>query len=564
VFKKHPQESIERLSEPVETQNTDYSCPKTAEVSVIITCYNQAHFLDEAIDSVLAQTYRNFEIIVIDDGSTDETPEIANRYTQVHYIKQTNQGLAAARNTGIRASQSRYLVFLDADDRLLPDALGAGLRCIEKHPDCAFVSGGHRRIDEAGRVIKAPTPPYIEKDHYVAFLRGNYVGMHGAVLYQRKFLSASIGFCNSLPACEDYDLYLRLARKHPVYCHREIVAEYRTYGSSMSGDMLLMLPIVLKVLHSQRKYLKKNPTHKQAYLAGIRYWTTLYKEPYKTQLNQNWAKGEVSKILSSVFAVSRYAPKQCLKWAYSWVVRSAVPTLFLRLRARLRGYPYCPPVGRIRFGDLRRITPISKRFGFDRGLPIDRYYLERFLSNRAEDIRGRVLEIGDSNYTRRFGSNRVTKSDVLDVSEGNPLATFVGDLICADHIPSKAFDCVIVTQTLDLIYDVRSALGTLYRILKPNGVLLATVPGVSQISQDQWGKSWYWSFSSLSIRRLVEEFFPAECVDVESHGNVLAATAFLQGIATSELERTELDFRDPHYELLITVRASKPPSEGES
>jgi hypothetical protein len=117
---------------------------------------------------------------------------------------------------------------------------------------------------------------------------------------------------------------------------------------------------------------------------------------------------------------------------------------------------------------------------------------------------------------------------------------------------------------LHLIYDVRAALGTLYRILKPNGVLLVTVPGVSQISKDQWGKSWYWSFTSLSIRYLFEEVFPAECVEVESYGNVLTATAFLQGIATSELERTELDFHDPHYEVLITARASKPTTNGES
>jgi SAM-dependent methyltransferase len=217
-------------------------------------------------------------------------------------------------------------------------------------------------------------------------------------------------------------------------------------------------------------------------------------------------------------------------------------------------------VGRIRFGDLRRITPISELFGSERGVPIDRYYIERFLVEYSEDIQGRVLEIEDSKYTRQFGRNRVTKADVLHVSEGNPLATFVGDLTSAGQIPSKAFDCVIVTQTLHLIYDVRAALGTLYRILKPNGVLLVTVPGVSQISQDQWGKSWYWSFTSLSIRRLHEEFFPAECVEVESHGNVLAATAFLQGIATPELERAELDLRDPHYEVLITVRASRPPS----
>lgn len=283
-----------------------------------------------------------------------------------------------------------------------------------------------------------------------------------------------------------------------------------------------------------------------------------------TRLSLRLAKDEFMKVMRGMLAMSLHVPKQFWRLSLRRGTRETFPTPILRLMARLRGYPYHPPVGRIRFGDLRRVNPISGLFGFDRGLPIDRYYIERFLADNSEDIRGRVLEIGDPNYTRCFGGDRVTKSDVLHVSEGNPLATFVGDLTCAEHIPSEVFDCVIITQTLHLIYDVRTALGTLYRILKPNGVILLSVPGISQISQDQWGKSWYWSFTSLSIRQLFEEVFPRDCIAMEAHGNVLAATAFLQGIATSELERTELDFHDPYYEVLITVRASKPIADGGS
>ena len=531
-------------------------------VSVIIPCYNQAHFLGEAIESVLAQTYENFEIVVIDDGSTDSTPDVAGKYAQVRYMKQTNQGLVAARNAGLQASRGSYLVFLDADDRLLPVALDTGLQCIQKHPDCAFVSGGYRRIDENGVAIEEPTPSRIEKDHYLALLRGNYVGMHGTVLYQRKFLTASGGFCNSLPACEDYELYLRLARIHPIHCHDALVAEYRTYNASMSADTPFMLATVLKVLRSQRKYLNKDRRRIEAYRTGVCYWKGLYAKEFVAQLSATLARGEFVKIARGVLAMSLHAPRQFWRLALRKGARAALPTSMLRLLAKIRGYPYYPPVGRIRFGDLRRVSPISEWFGFERGLPIDRYYIERFLANCSEDIRGRVLEMGDPNYTRQFGGDHVTKSDVLHVSEGNPLLTFVGDLTCAGHIPSNTFDCVIVTQTLHLIYDVRAALGTLYRILKPNVVLMATVPGISQISHDQWGKSWYWSFTSLSIYRLFEEFVPAECVAVESYGNVLTATAFLQGIATSELGRTELDFHDPYYEVLITVRALRPHSAG--
>ncbi len=230
------------------------------------------------------------------------------------------------------------------------------------------------------------------------------------------------------------------------------------------------------------------------------------------------------------------------------------------LRARLRrDLPGdCPPVGKVDLGDLRRVTPISSCFGFDRGLPVDRHYVEAFLGERAGDISGRVLEIGDDTYTRRFGGDRVTTRDVLHVAAGNPAATVVGDLTSADHIPSDRFDCFIFTQTLHLIYNVPAALQTIRRILKPGGVLLATFPGLSQIAGDEWGESWYWGFTTQSAQRLFTEVFPVDQVEVKAHGNVLTTTAFLHGIAAEELRPAELSHRDRYYEMLITVRARKP------
>lgn len=216
------------------------------------------------------------------------------------------------------------------------------------------------------------------------------------------------------------------------------------------------------------------------------------------------------------------------------------------------------PVGQLNFGNLRQVTPISSKFGFDRGRPIDRYYVENFLARQANDIRGRVLEIKNDSYTQRYGGDRVTISDVLDVDEDNLQATIIADLTRADHVPSNAFDCIIFTQTLQLIYDMRSAIQTLYRVLKPGGVLLATVPGISQISYEDCSDWWCWAFTQLSVRRLLTESFPEENIGVEAHGNVLAAIAFLHGLAAKELHREELDYRDPDYEVLITLRAVKP------
>jgi SAM-dependent methyltransferase len=146
---------------------------------------------------------------------------------------------------------------------------------------------------------------------------------------------------------------------------------------------------------------------------------------------------------------------------------------------------------------------------------------------------------------------------VLHISEGNPLATIVADLTQADQIASNSFDCILLIQTLQLIYDLPAAIRTIERILKPGGVLLATFPGISQLSADEWAETWYWSFTTLSARRLFEAVFPAECVEILAYGNVLAATAFLQGLAAEELRREELDQHDPQYQLLLCLRAQK-------
>lgn len=228
------------------------------------------------------------------------------------------------------------------------------------------------------------------------------------------------------------------------------------------------------------------------------------------------------------------------------------------IRSLLVRYTRRPPIGSVDFGDLRRTKPISDQWGFDRGLPVDRYYIERFLTAHATDIHGRVLEVADNEYTRRFGGDRVTRSDILHDTAGSPRATVVADLAQAGHVPADSFDCIICTQTLQLIYDVQAAIETLHRILKPGGVLLATVPTITQISRADMDRNGdYWRFTSAAARRLFSDRFPGGSVSVEAHGNVLAAIAFLHGVAIEELERRELDDLDPDYEMLLTVRAVK-------
>ena len=244
-------------------------------ISIIIPCYNQAHFLCEAIESALGQSYANFEIVVVDDGSTDNSEEVGGQYSGVHCIRQDHQGLAAARNTGLRHCRGEYLVFLDADDRLLPEALKVGVEVLKMHPDCAFVAG-HYRVIEANGGLREMPPHRVAGEHYAELLRRNYIAMHATVMYRREVFASVGSFNTSLRACEDYELYLRIARQWPIHCHAQVVAEYRQHGGNMTQNPALMLECALTVLRSQWPQVQGNPRHEEAYRAGMRFWQGYY------------------------------------------------------------------------------------------------------------------------------------------------------------------------------------------------------------------------------------------------------------------------------------------------
>jgi SAM-dependent methyltransferase len=207
---------------------------------------------------------------------------------------------------------------------------------------------------------------------------------------------------------------------------------------------------------------------------------------------------------------------------------------------------------------LPGIEPLDRDFGKGRGKPIDRWYIHEFLWERREDVRGRVLEVADSGYTDYLGEGRVTKCDVLHAKPGNPWATLVGDLATGDGIPEAAFDCIVLTQTLHVIYDVAAAVEVVHRALRPGGVVLATVPGISQIStgdRREWGD--YWRVTEDAARRLFAGVFGEDNVDTVAYGNVLVSAAFLYGFALEDLDEDELSHRDDDYDFLVGVRATR-------
>ena len=206
------------------------------------------------------------------------------------------------------------------------------------------------------------------------------------------------------------------------------------------------------------------------------------------------------------------------------------------------------------FSVRRRLAPASDVWGYDRGTPVDRYYIRRFIARHRRDISGHTLEVRDSYYSRWAGVG-VTEQSILDIDPTNPDATLIADLGEPESLPAAAFDCFVLMQTLHLIPDLGEALRNAHRCLRPGGVLLATVPAVNRIVEGVGVEGDYWRLTPASARRIFGEVFGLDNVEIHTDGNLLTTTAFLTGLACEELTARELDHRDERFPLLVSVRA---------
>jgi len=262
----------------------------------------------------------------------------------------------------------------------------------------------------------------------------------------------------------------------------------------------------------------------------------------------------VTFILLSVKITQKSTIKTVIKTHF----KKYFPSFMLRSLNRLGLYKmFIPGVHKVKKGDFERLKPFSTRYGYDRGGPVDRYYIENFLKKNKHVINGNVLEIKDSTYTKQFGTDRVTNSDILDIDQKNADATIIGDLQNLPQVQDNVYNCIILTQTLYLIFDVEKALKTCYRILKPGGSLLVTVPGIVPVGHDNDFEHWYWSFTEQSVNLLLKKSFPKSDAVIESYGNVFAATAFLYGMGLCELTPQQLEYHDKHYPVSICAFVTK-------
>lgn len=212
------------------------------------------------------------------------------------------------------------------------------------------------------------------------------------------------------------------------------------------------------------------------------------------------------------------------------------------------------PVGMVNWGDLRRQQPLSERWGFDRGRPVDRYYIENFLARHAGTIGGRCIEVMNSDYTRRFGQDRVTHSDIVDINTNNAKANIIGDLLDPGTLSANHYDCFILTQTLTVIYDGRTVMRNCYAALKPGGTMLVTAATMCRYSPHPED---FWRLTDRSLTRLITDNTDCEDFEVEAHGNLVTSMAFLMGMASEELTQEELDHRDFRFPIVVAARLRK-------
>ncbi len=280
-----------------------------ALVSIIIPCYKQAHFLCEAIESALRQTYAPVEVIVVDDGSPDNTDEVARRYTEVRYLRQENSGLPAARNAGMRASRGEFLIFLDSDDRLYPRAAEINLQRLLERPDCAFSCGLHFLIAADGSPLQRSEQLHVTQEHYLNLLQTNFIGCPATVMYRRSMLEELGGFDVSMKSVEDYKVYLDLAREHPIFNHQELIAEYRLHGANMSGNHARMLEYAIRALDSQWEHIKDDRRLVRAYRRGLRRKKKMYHcELLVAESRQHARAGEKREAFMKLLTLLRHYP----------------------------------------------------------------------------------------------------------------------------------------------------------------------------------------------------------------------------------------------------------------
>jgi glycosyltransferase involved in cell wall biosynthesis len=274
-------------------------------VSIIIPCYNGTDFIEEAIASSLAQDYQNIEIIVVDDGSADDSADKISRYP-VRYFHAHHEGVSAARNRGVRECGGEYIIFLDSDDRLLPHTVSVGVSILADYPEHCMAVGAHHIISRSGEFISRRDKMFATTDHYAHFLKSNFIECTSSAIL-RRHIAARVGwFDTALQAAEDYDFYLRLAREYPIICHTHVVTEYRLHQKNASHKSALMLTTTLRVVRAQLPYAFSSFERTCSYMHGSWLWRRKYGRQLTRELATTRAVGTSRRLKQWIALLTAY------------------------------------------------------------------------------------------------------------------------------------------------------------------------------------------------------------------------------------------------------------------
>jgi glycosyltransferase involved in cell wall biosynthesis/SAM-dependent methyltransferase len=588
--------------------------PVQPTVSIVIIFLNAQKYLREAIDSVFAQTYSEWELLLVDDGSSDGSTEMALSYAQrfpgkVYYLeheRHQNKGMSASRNLGINHARGEFVAMLDADDVWLTNKLAKQVAFMRRHAEVGLIANPAFYWYEDG--VKKPQPMallsgVLPSGAWVPEILENddNAACPSSVLIRKALLNQLGGFEESFRGVfEDQIMWFKISLNSSIYYHPEHLALYRIHSASCCTTTSLDDESAARVvLYSRLSEMLNRQTPARCGAAVLRRMArsklcdALLESIDQPSATLNSDARRSARLQSAVADIRAHGHLLgplffglCLLGLVSRELARSVSTrIFWFCRVTYaEGYyksigalsrrlikaipksvmgpikPFARPVlqrlrtvkARLRLG--AGLEPLSYFWGSDRGLSIHRYYLEQFLRQFASDIRGHCLEFQDPCYAPRFGGTAVDKLDVLHIDDTNPLATIVANLTQPNDIPSNTFDCIVCTHVLHIIEELDKAVVELHRILKPGGVLLAAVP---QVSMCDPGYHELWRFTTEGLAVVLGKGFGRENVTVQAYGNSLTAAGEIRGLVAHEFNDAALNYNDPRFAVEVCARASK-------
>jgi peptidoglycan/xylan/chitin deacetylase (PgdA/CDA1 family)/SAM-dependent methyltransferase len=493
-------------------------------VGTIVRCGDQIAAVYDSVETIARQSIGAGPVAIVADATT---PAAAMDWLRAFarsrgavLVQSDGEFPAAGRNAGIAALEAEFVMCVDAGDRLDRRMHQAILDAFADDASVGIVAPAvqHLGPGSESRLVTA------ERTDLEALISSSDT-IPPASAFRVAAWRAAGGFDEALPCCEEYDFWIRVLS---------------------SGQRCAIVPDALLVRRLRRDALYRrewDPERRGEAIRGIC-------AKHHALFTAHAALALCAREVSIGAAAAEYQR--------AMVDHRATLTEIEGLELETRAGASAP----VEFADLRRTSPIARNWGYERGTPVDRYYIEAFLDRCKDDVHGAVLEVQEADYTARFGGSRVTRSDVVDLNPANSRATVISDLRAAANIADETYDCIIVTQTLHVIGDMPAVIAECVRMLKPGGVLLATLPCASRICLEYGDEGDCWRVTEAGARRLFADALAERALDVRSAGNVLASAAFLYGVASEELTAGELDANDPFFALVVTVRAQKPHDPG--